>query len=62
MQLEWRTQSEGRPVTVTLAIQEATYRSERRAHVHLTVTGCRLTSRPQARPSLVHATTERFNA
>jgi c-di-GMP-binding flagellar brake protein YcgR len=41
MQLEWRTQSEGRPVTVTLAIQEATYRSERRAHVHLTVTGVR---------------------
>ena len=36
MQLEWRTQLGGQPVVATFVIDEAAYRSERRAHVQLT--------------------------
>jgi PilZ domain len=45
--LKWRTHIDGRPVVTTLIVDEATYRSERRANVKLTVTGAR--SEPKQR-------------
>ena len=45
MQLEWRTQLEGQPVVGTFVIDEAAYRSERRARVQLTATHIRTEAR-----------------
>jgi hypothetical protein len=47
LELQWRTQVEGRPTIATLLVEDATYRSERRARVQLTVTGAR--SEPKRR-------------
>lgn len=41
LQLTWRTQIEGCPIVTELVLDEATYRSERRAQVKLTLTGAR---------------------
>jgi PilZ domain len=42
MELEWRTQFEGQPIIATFVIDEAAYRSARRAHIRLTATGVRI--------------------
>lgn len=47
LELTWRTQLDGRPIAATLVVDEATYRSERRAQVKLTLTGAR--SEPRQR-------------
>jgi PilZ domain len=41
LELTWRTQLDGRPIVTTLVVDEATYRSERRAQVKLTLTRAR---------------------
>lgn len=45
LELTWRTQLDGRPIVTTLVVEEATYRSQRRAQVKLTLTGARTESR-----------------